>query len=36
VTAKGVVPTLAAHDLVAIFEAPDDETATSVILARMN
>jgi uncharacterized protein with GYD domain len=33
VTVKDVVWTLGAHDIVAIFEAPDDETATSVILS---
>jgi uncharacterized protein with GYD domain len=33
VTVKDVVWTLGAHDIVAIFEAPNDETATSVILS---
>jgi uncharacterized protein with GYD domain len=33
---KEVVPTLGADDIVAIFEAPDDETAASVILAGMS
>jgi uncharacterized protein with GYD domain len=33
VTVKEVVWTQGAHDIVAILEAPDDETATSVILS---
>jgi uncharacterized protein with GYD domain len=33
VTVKDVVWTLGAHDMVTIFEAPDDETATAVILS---
>ena len=33
VTVKEAIWTLGAHDGVAIFEAPDDETATSVILS---
>jgi uncharacterized protein with GYD domain len=33
VTVKDVVWTLGAHDMVAIFEAPDDETASIVMLS---
>lgn len=33
VIVKEVVWTMGAHDIVAIFEAPDDETATTVILS---
>ena len=33
VTVKEAIWTQGAHDIVAIFEAPDDETATAVILS---